>query len=264
MLKTILGHSGLAVPVFCVGTAPLGQVPRAEAVQTLHRAYELGATWWDTADSYGREPLVREALARVDRSSVTISTKTSVAEYYDAKSAVVQAKERLGVETIDIMFLHFVKDQSDFEERRGCLNALRDLRATAAIGGIGLSSHNAEAIRLAADQPEIDVVMAPWNAFGYMPDHQGEMREMEDAIRACYAAGKGVVLMKILDDGNLHPYLDEAIEAAAQFEAKHAVNIGVSSILELETDIRLVLGEPVDASILRYLKTGSSDGRKAA
>lgn len=264
MLKTILGHSGLEVPIFCVGTAPLGQVPRGEAVQTLHRAYELGATWWDTADSYGTEALVGEALSKVERQAVTISTKTSVAEYYDAKSAVVQAKERLGVETIDIMFLHSVKDRADFEERRGCLNALRDLRANAGIGGIGLSSHNADAIRLAADQPEIDVVMAPWNAFGYMPDRQGEMREMEDAIQACYAAGKGVVLMKVLDDGNLRFDFDDALTAAAIFKEKHALNIGVSSILELETDIRLVLGEPVDASILRYLKTGSSDGRKAA
>ncbi|MHB9108331.1 MAG: aldo/keto reductase [Armatimonadota bacterium] len=264
MQRTILGHAGLDVPVFCVGTAPLGQVPRGDAVQVLHRAYELGATWWDTADTYGTEALVGEALARVERRLVTVSTKITVEEYYDAKSAVVQAKERLGVETIDILFMHNVKDREDFEARRGCLNALRDLRANAEIGNIGLSSHNTEGIRLAADQPEIDVVMAPWNSFGYLPDRQGEMREMEDAIRACHAAGKGVVLMKVLDAGRLRFDFDDAIKAAAQFREKHAVIIGVSSILELETDIRLVLGEPVDASILRYLKTGSSDGRKAA
>jgi len=260
----MLGDSGLDVPVFCVGTAQLGQVPREEAVQILRRAYELGATWWDTADSYGTEPLVGEALAHVERRLMTISTKISAGEYYDAKSAVVQARERLGVRDIDIMFLHYVQNREDFAARRGCLNVLRDLRANAGIHAIGLSSHNSEAIRLAADEPDIDVVMAPWNAFGRMPDQQGSMHEMEEAIRACYAAGKGVVLMKILDDGSLRPNLDEAIEAAAKFKKKHALNIGVQSVLELETDIRLALGEPVDASILRYLKTGYSDGRKAA
>jgi len=54
------------------------------------------------------------------------------------------------------------------------------------------------------------------------------------------------------------------MRAAARFKEKHALNIGVSSILDLETAIRLVMGEPVDASILRFLKTGTSDGRKAA
>lgn len=264
MQRTMLGLSGLDVPVFCVGTAPQAQAPRAEAVQVLLRAHELGATWWDTADTYGTEALVGEALTQVERRLITISTKISAAEYYDAKSAVVQSKERLGVETIDILFMHYVKDREDFEARRGCLNALRDLRAHAVIGAIGLSGHDAEAIRLAADQPEIDVVMAPWNAFGIMPDRRGQMREMEDAIRACHAAGKGVVLMKVLDAGRLRPDVDHAITAAARFTEKHAVVIGVSSILELETDIRLLQGEPVDASILRYLKTGSSDARKAA
>jgi aryl-alcohol dehydrogenase-like predicted oxidoreductase len=264
MQQTILGQSGLEVPVFCVGTAPLGQLPREEAVQVLHRAYELGATWWDTADSYGTEPLVGEALARVERRLITISTKTSVPEYYDAKSAVVQARGRLGLAAIDIMFLHNVRDREDFTARRGCLHALRDLRANGSVRAIGLSSHNAEPIRLAAGEPDIDVVMAPWNSFGQMPDDIGSMREMEAAIRACYAAGKGVVLMKILDAGHLRPDFDDAIKAAAGFKEKHTLNIGVQSTLELETDIRLVLGEPVDASILRFLKTGSSDGRKAA
>lgn len=264
MQKTILGRAGLEVPIFCVGTAPLAQIPREEALRVLQRAYELGATWWDTAESYGTEPLVGEALARVGPRQVTISTKTSAAEYYDGKSAVVRARERLGVEAIDIMFLHYVRDRNDFAARRGCLNAFRDLRADGKIRAIGLSSHNAESIRLAADEPEIDVVLAPWNSFGRMPDGISSMHQMEEAIRACYAAGKGVVLMKVLDAGHLHSELDVAIKAAANFTDKHALNIGVTSILELETDIRLALGEPVDASILRFLKTGTSDGRKAA
>lgn len=264
MQRIILGRTGLNVPVFCVGTAHLNTLPRNIGLQVLQRAYELGAVWWDTSGSYGTEPLVGEAIAQMSRQFLTISTKTYAAEHHEAEQAVKVARERLGIEKIDIMFMHDVHDREDWERRQGCLEALSDLRAQGIVRTIGFSSHRAEMIHLAAGVQEIDTVMAPWNAYGQMPDGVGSMREMEVAIHACYAARKGVVLMKVLNDGKLRPYLDDALHAAARFKEKHAICIGVSSVLELETDIRMLLGQPVDASILRYLKSGHSDGREAA
>ncbi len=264
MQRIILGKSGLNVPVFSVGTAPLRDLPRAEALAVLHRAYELGATWWDTSDDYGTEPLVADAMARVERRLLTISTKTGAGTYEEGARAVKTALSTLRTDAIDIMFLHDVRDAADFEARQGCLNALRDLRARGVVHAIGLSSHRADPLHLAAAEPHIDVVLVPWNSYGETPDGEGTMREMEAAIRACYAAHKGVVLMKLLNAGRLKPHLDDALRSGADFREKHAVCIGVASILELETDIRLILGQPVDISILRHLKTGSSDGREAA
>lgn len=264
MQRIILGKSGLNVPVFAVGTAPLHHVPRESALSVLHRAYELGATWWDTSDDYGTEALVADALPHIERRLLTISTKTSAATYEDGERAVTNALTNLRVDAVDIMYLHFVQDAVDFENRRGCLNALRDARTQGKVRAIGLSSHHPDPFHLAAAEPEIDVIFAPWNSYGEMPDGQNSKREMEEAIRACYAARKGVVLMKLLNAGRLKTHLVDALHAGAAFREKHAVCIGVTSILELETDIRLVLNQPVDASIIRFLTTGRSDGREAA
>jgi aryl-alcohol dehydrogenase-like predicted oxidoreductase len=173
MEHIILGQSGLDVPVFSVGTAPLAGVPQETGVRILHRAYELGATWWDTSDTYGTESLVGDALSSLPRQDLTISTKTHASQYHEAEEAVKIAQERLGISAIDIMFMHYVQDREDWERRQDCLHAFRDLCMNGAIRAIGFSSHNSEAIRLAAEIEEIDVVLAPWNAYGQMPDGVG-------------------------------------------------------------------------------------------
>ncbi len=262
MQRVTLGRSGLDVPVFAVGTAPLADVPEEQGLQVLLRGIQLGATWWDTSDDYGTLPLVGKALAGLPRNRMTISSKLAAKSHDEGVEGVRQALAMLATDYLDIMFLHYVHDADDLAARQGCLEALLEAKAAGRIKAVGLSSHNCDAIKIAAGRPEIDVVLAPWNVHGELPDG-GSLFEMEFAIRACYTAGKGVMLMKLLADGALRTILDEAIRAAVRIPYKHAVDIGVQSIHQLETDIRLVLGRPVDARILQQLKEGSGWGKAA-
>ncbi|MHB9133300.1 MAG: aldo/keto reductase [Armatimonadota bacterium] len=262
MQRIILGQSGLDVPIFVVGTAPLARVDADHAVEVLRRGYELGATWWDTSDDYGSMPLLTRAMVNLPREQLTISSKTSAHNHGEGTGSVRQTLFSLNTDYLDIMFLHYVRSTDDFRARQGCLDALVDAKEKGTIRAIGLSSHLAAPIRLAAEQPAIDVVMAPWNMRGEMPDG-GSFFEMEEAIRACYEAGKGVILMKLLAAGALYMICDAAIRSGADYPAKHAVVIGVQSVREMETDIRLTLGEPVDASILSRLKANAAWGKAA-
>lgn len=262
MKRTLLGQSGLDVPVFAVGTGAMKGMAVADGVPILRRAYALGATWWDTSDDYGTHPMVAQALVDFPRTSITISTKTWAKTRREGEESIRQILAELGTPYVDILFLHYVQSEEDWQARQGCLEALLDAKANGTVRAIGLSSHFPAVVARAADFPLIDVVLAPWNRFGELPDG-GSLMEEAAGIRACYAAGKGVILMKLLASGRLRGMLDDAIRAGVAFPEKHAVDIGVRSIVELETDIRLVLGEPVDQSILEHLKAGERFGHAA-
>ncbi|HEY3416275.1 MAG TPA: aldo/keto reductase, partial [Armatimonadota bacterium] len=182
MQRTQLGQSGLGVPVFALGTAPLARIPVEHGMQILQRAYELGATWWDTSDDYGTHGLLARVLPRYPRAELTISTKSSVHSREEGEASIRQACFQLGTDSLDILFLHYVHDAEDFAQRQGFLDALREAKARGTIRAIGLSSHLPDPLKLAADHPDIDVVMAPWNVHGIMPSG-GSFAEMVNAIQ---------------------------------------------------------------------------------
>jgi aryl-alcohol dehydrogenase-like predicted oxidoreductase len=262
MQRIILGRSGLDVPVMAVGTHPLAQRAPEVGARVLRRAFELGATWWDTSDDYGSFPVVARAMAGRPREALTISSKSYVTGYAEGQAAVREALEALGTPYLDLMFLHYVQSAEELEARAGCLEAFREAKQAGRVRAIALSSHTATGLRAALAVPDIEVVMAPWNIRGRLPD-SATLPEMSHALQACYEAGKGVVLIKVLGAGVLFTIFDDAIRGAARFPYKHVLNIGVQSVRELEADLRLVLGQTVDPNIIRQFREGGPWGKAA-
>ena len=254
MKRTILGSSGLDVPVLALGSAPLAHIAPDAACRVLQRGVELGATWWDTSEDYGTYALLTRCLAEWPREQIIISTKSNALSLFDGHASVQAALQALHTDYLDIMFVHCIQDEFDLVRRQGCLQALREAKEDGLIRAIGLSSHFACVIEAAAQMAEIDVVMAPWNVYGHLPGKEA-LTTMEQAIGGCFAAGKGVVLIKLLAYGELAFILDEAIRAGVRFAHKQALCIGVRSLDELEADIRLVNGDVVDRALLEHLKS---------
>lgn len=254
MKRIILGRSGLDVPVFALGSAPLAHVTPCMAHAVLQRGVELGATWWDTSEDYSNYSLLARAMADYPRELLTISTKSNALNLFDGHASVNQALREFQTDYLDIVFLHCVQDDFDLVRRRGCLEALLGAKEKGKIRAIGFSSHYARMIDAAAQMAEIDVVMAPWNIYGRLPGKDAPV-EMEHAIHHAFTKGKGVVLMKLLAYGELSSILDEAIHAGVRFAQKQALCIGISSVDELEADIRLSNGETVDRALLEHLKS---------
>jgi V8-like Glu-specific endopeptidase len=129
----MLGRSGLEVSALglgCMGMSEFyGATDEAQSLATLHRAFELGVTFLDTADVYGphtNEELIGRAI-KGRRDDVTIATKFGgirgpgdgrrfrgdagyVSESCDA------SLRRLGVDTIDLFYLHRVDPTVPIEE----------------------------------------------------------------------------------------------------------------------------------------------------
>jgi aryl-alcohol dehydrogenase-like predicted oxidoreductase len=152
MKQRILGSQGFTVSALGLGCMGLSQgygpADDTESVATIHRAIDLGITFLDTAMSYGighNERLLGRALAsRRDR--VTLATKFGIVRgpdgvqldgrpehvrrYCDASLA------RLGVDTIDLYYLHRVDPQVRVEETVG---AMAELVASGKVRHLGLS-----------------------------------------------------------------------------------------------------------------------------
>lgn len=115
-----LGRTGLSVSVAglgCGGNSRLGQGTGrsvAESVALVRAAIDLGVNFIDTAEAYGTEDIVGEAVAAVPRARVVISTKSRIRRD-DAllpAAAVVRNLEdslrRLRTDHVDVFHLHAV------------------------------------------------------------------------------------------------------------------------------------------------------------
>src|SRR6476659_6851193 len=133
----------------CMGMSEFyGTADEGEAIRTVHRALELGITLLDTADMYGpftNERLVGRAIAD-RRDQVVLATKfgnvfRDGGMSVDGTPAYVPqacdaSLERLGVDHIDLYYLHRPDTQTPIEDTVG---AMAELVAAGKVRHIGLS-----------------------------------------------------------------------------------------------------------------------------
>ncbi|WP_135661570.1 aldo/keto reductase [Halorhabdus rudnickae] len=114
-----------------------------QCAQSVRTALEMGYRHVDTAEFYGNEDAVGEGIARadVDREEIFLATKvhpsaTGVA-YEDVLDAADKSRERLGVESLDLLYVHWPTGEYDPEET---LPAFDELRERGAIEHVGVSN----------------------------------------------------------------------------------------------------------------------------
>jgi aryl-alcohol dehydrogenase-like predicted oxidoreductase len=168
MKKRILGNSGLEVSELGLGCMGLsfGYGPatdNASAIQLIRRAYELGVTFFDTAEAYGpnaNEELLGEALSPF-RDEVVIATKFGFKEGKTAlgmdsrpeniRAVTEAALQRLKTDRIDLLYQHRVDPNVPMEDVAG---TVKDLIAEGKVKHFGLSEAGPASIRRAhAVQP---------------------------------------------------------------------------------------------------------------
>jgi aryl-alcohol dehydrogenase-like predicted oxidoreductase len=212
-MKTVaLGNQGLAVSAMGLGCMMIaghyGQADAEESTRVIETAVDRGVTLFDTANVYGgshNEVFVGKALAKV-RDRVVIATKFGftrpggggkgpggalmvdgspkhVHEACDASLA------RLGIETIDLYYLHRVDPKVPIEETVG---AMAELVAAGKVRYLGLSEVSEATVRRAAAIHPITAVQneySPW------------AREPEAMLPAFKELGVGLVAYSPLGRG---------------------------------------------------------------
>jgi aryl-alcohol dehydrogenase-like predicted oxidoreductase len=179
-----LGSQGLEVSALglgCMGMSQAyGPADEDESVATLGRALELGVTFFDTANAYGRghnETLVGRVLSP-RRDETVLATKFGIARSQDgrmevngrpeyAKACCEDSLRRLGVETIDLYYLHRVDKAVPIEETVG---AMGELVAGGKVRYLGLSEASAATIRRAHATHPITALQSEWSLFNREPE----------------------------------------------------------------------------------------------
>ena len=121
MQTTTLGRTGLTVSRMGVGAGGPSQIGRKtglsknESADLLRHAFDQGVNFVDTAEGYGTEPIVGQALQDRDRSSIIVSTKKSTRRQeitaQNLQASLDHSLQNLGTDYIDLYNLHGVVPQ---------------------------------------------------------------------------------------------------------------------------------------------------------
>ncbi|KAI6692596.1 hypothetical protein NL676_020306 [Syzygium grande] len=196
-----LGTQGLEVSKLgfgCMGLTGMynDPVPEEVGISIITDAFAKGITFFDTSDIYGpkiNEILVGKALKKLPREEVQLATKFGVVKI-DVDNVVVKGTpeyvrsccesslERLGVEYIDLYYVHRIDTSVPIEETMG---ELKKLVEEGKVKYIGLSEASPDTIRRAHAVHPITALQMEWSLW---------TREIEqEIVPLCRELGIGIV-----------------------------------------------------------------------
>ena len=186
MEYTQLGRTGLTVSRAGFGGGGIGQVwgatTEAEAIDSVHRALDLGITFYDVAPSYGdgkaEEALGKALAGRTEPVVVATKVRLRADEMDDVAGAVQRSVDislrRLRRDSVDVLHVH-----NRFTEQRGeapdsltaadvlgpVLDAYRAVQQAGKTRFIGLSAmdHHVPTMHRILEANEYDTVLAYYN-----------------------------------------------------------------------------------------------------
>jgi len=210
-----------AIGLGCMGLSQgYGPADDEECTALIRRALDLGVTLIDTAQSYGQghnETLIGGAISG-RRDAVVLATKFGIVRdsdgvRLDARPERVRdyceaSLRRLGVDTIDLYYLHRVDPTVPVAETIG---AMAELVAAGKVRHLGLSEVNVGQLEQAAAVHPIAAVQFEWSIMWREPE--------DDVVPAARRLGIGVVPYSPLGRGMLTGGLPTGTYAAGDFRA---------------------------------------------
>ncbi|QDT39265.1 aldo/keto reductase [Stratiformator vulcanicus] len=267
-----LGKTGLKLSALGFGASSLGQEFRKvdnldDALRCIDVALEGGVNYIDTAAFYGRgmsEVLLGRKLPDIPRDKFVLSTKLGrySGEHFDFSARRVAESvdislERMGVDTLDMVFCHDIEfvDMSQIVEET--LPALREQKAAGKVKAIGVSGYPMKMFKYILDRAEVDVVLT-YNHYTLQNDMALEL------VPICKEKGVGLInaapfSARLLTDAPLPPWhkaTPEVREVAAK-AAEHCRTKG-SDIAKLA--LQFSIANPEFASCV----TGSANPQRVA
>ncbi|MGC1482610.1 MAG: aldo/keto reductase [Candidatus Acidiferrum sp.] len=241
-----LGKTGIQTSRLAMGTGTVGVGQHSHQTalglkglsDLLLNGYDHGLRFFDSADSYGSHPHVAEALKHVPRDKVTVLTKSWARDAPTMRADLDRFRRELGTDYIDVFLMHCLTESNWTERFRPVMDVLSEAKEKGIIRAHGCSCHSIEALREATKSPWVEVHLVRINPIGsFMEADPGTVVSV---IKEMRAAGKGIVGMKILGQGDLRNRQDEALNFALGLNLLDAFTIGAESKAEQEDLLRRI------------------------
>ena len=257
--KVKIGKTGITATRLCLGTGIRGgnrqsnltKMGYEAGVKFVRDLYQRGVQMFDLADLYGTHALVADALKDYPRRDYVLFTKIwfmrgalPEAERPDAETLVARFLKELQTDYIDGVQLHCVTSGNWNTELSDYMTSLDKLKQKGIIRAHGLSCHSLQAVETAAREPWVDTAHVRINAYG--PKMDDKVENVEPVVKQLHNAGKGVIAMKVLGEGELansDEQKDNSFRYVLHLGAVDILNIGmdkISDIVDTESRIRKV------------------------
>lgn len=230
MKYTRLGRTGLKVSKICLGCMTYGEpnrgnhswtLPEAESLPFIHKAFESGINFFDTANVYSdgsSEEILGKAIKDIGRrEEMVIATKVNGQMRPDvngvglSRKAILaeidQSLKRLGLDYVDLYQIHRWDNQTPIEET---MEALHDVVKSGKARYIGASSMHAWQFSKA----HYVAKMNGWTPFATMQNHYNLLyrEEEREMMPLCAELGVGVIPWSPLARGRLTRNWDDQTE----------------------------------------------------
>ncbi|KAI1473171.1 putative aldo-keto reductase [Daldinia caldariorum] len=216
-----LGKNGPLVPALGLGlmgaslTFYGNMLEDEERFKLYDRALELGQTFWDTSDQYGdsEEHVGKWFKKTGKRDQIFIASKYGFVKggkyletdssYEYTKQACDRSLKALGVDQIDLYYIHSVNPETPIEET---MRALKELQEEGKIKYIGLSMVSSATLRRAVKISPVAAVQTEYSVLSRVIEGPGGT----DLLAACRELGVAVVAATPLGRGILTQNFGEA------------------------------------------------------
>jgi len=187
-----LGNTGVQVPILHLGTS---QRLDQNYDKVLHRSFQEGVTWFDTALSYGwgsSHRAIATFLTQInDRDRLWLTSKSGSGRVSGLQKGLDEALEELATDYLNLYLMHGINDLDMLDREYLALG--EKLKAQGKTQFFGFSCHDGNVVPLmnkAAKVGGIDAILFRYNFRRY-----GDL-ELNRAIDACHRAGIGLLAMK--------------------------------------------------------------------
>ena len=251
--KVKLGKTGLIVPRLAMGTGTHGGNQSSDMtrmglenwVKLARYAHERGVDFYDAADLYGSHQNVKGILKEVPREKVTLLSKIWTRPEKWNQDTPAKTIDRFRAETgsdyFDIVLLHCMTNPKWQEEKKPYIDALSEAKQKGIIKTVGVSCHNFEALKLAAEDPWVDVILARINPEGLVMDASSD--EVMAVLKKAHDSGKGIIGMKIFGEGKMTEEARREKSLRYVIESKNVdcMTIGMTSIKQVDNVVNRMM-----------------------
>lgn len=279
-----LGKTGVRVSILAMGAGSRFLLYKEEdkALEAVQKALDLGITYIDTADDYGRGHLSEQRIGKAikgRRDGIFIATKLSNRDGAESQRIVEESLKALQVDRVDLLHIHSLLSEEDLaiiESKGGVLEQVLKLRDQKMTRFIGITCHaDPVALKTALERHDFDCTQMALNAgMAAMRNGRGGMVPNETMKSSFETLALPVAVRKKMGIIGMKVFAQDALigQSAPEKLLRYTLSLpvaaavtGMPKLEHIEENVRVAKSfKPLSAEEMKEMSGALSMKNKAA